>query len=141
METKNNPVLTIESLIHAPVIKVWDYWTNPVHIMQWNFASDEWCCPAASNDLRAGGTFSSRMEAKDGSMGFDFYGVYDVVEEYKFIAYTMGDGRRVEVTFIPLGNDTHIISSFEAETENPIELQQGGWQAILDNFKKYSETQ
>jgi uncharacterized protein YndB with AHSA1/START domain len=139
METKNKPVLTIESLVQAPVSKVWEYWTQPAHITQWSFAADTWCCPAASNDLRVGGTFSSRMEAKDGSMGFDFYGVYDMVEENKCIAYTLGDDRRVEVLFTSIGNDTKIVSSFEAEAENPLELQQGGWQAILDNFKKYTE--
>jgi uncharacterized protein YndB with AHSA1/START domain len=139
MEASKKTILTIESLVHAPVTQVWEYWTKPAHITQWNFASDEWCCPSATNDLRVGGKLISRMEAKDGSMGFDFWGVYDAIKENKYIAYTLGDDRKVEVTFTEKGNDTLITSSFEAESENPLELQQGGWQAILDNFKKYTE--
>jgi uncharacterized protein YndB with AHSA1/START domain len=108
--------------------------------MQWNNASDDWHTPRAENDLRAGGKFSARMEAKDGSMGFDFGGVYDEVKENEYIAYTMGDDRKVEVTFSAQGNETEIEETFEAEDTNPLEMQKSGWQAILDNFKNYTET-
>jgi uncharacterized protein YndB with AHSA1/START domain len=132
-------VITIESTIHAPVIKVWDFWTKPEHITKWNNASDDWHTPWAENDLRVGGKFSSRMEAKDGSMGFDFGGVYDAVNEHQFIEYTIGDGRKVKVNFTPLANMTRVVESFEAENTHSLEMQRGGWQAILDNFKKYTE--
>lgn len=139
METEKNNVITVENTVNAPVEKAWAYYTSPEHIMQWNSASDDWHTPSAENDLRAGGKFSSRMEAKDGSMGFDFWGIYDEVKPNKYIAYTMGDGRKAHITFSELDNKTHISVSFEAETENSLELQKGGWQAILDNFKKYTE--
>ncbi len=137
--TQKPPVLTVESTIDAPVSKVWDYWTKPEHITQWNYASVDWHTPSASNDLRAGGSFSCRIEAKDGSMGFDFRGIYDAVTPNEYIEYTLGDGRKVNIHFIADGNSTKVIESFDAETENSLELQQGGWQAILDNFKKYTE--
>ena len=139
METQNKPVLTVENIINAPVEKVWEYWTRPRHITQWNNASDEWHTPRAENDLRAGGSFVSRMEAKDGSMGFDFGGTYDAVKPNEYIEYTIGDGRKVTVSFTAAGNQTKVVESFEAENMNPLEMQQGGWQAILDNFKKYTE--
>jgi|SRR4030095_10836245 uncharacterized protein YndB with AHSA1/START domain len=139
METQNKVIITVENTINAPVEKVWEYWTKPTHITQWNHASDDWHTPSAKNDLRVGGNFVYRMEAKDGSLGFDFGGVYDAVTANKYIEYTIGDGRRVKVTFSPTGNKTKITENFEAETQNPIELQRGGWQAILDNFKKYTE--
>jgi uncharacterized protein YndB with AHSA1/START domain len=131
--------VTVETTVHTPVEKVWRYWTGPEHITKWNNASDDWHTPVAENDLRVGGKFLSRMEAKDGSFGFDFSGVYDEVRLNELISYTLGDGRRVEITFINQGNETKIIESFDPEKENPIEMQQGGWQAILDNFKKYIE--
>lgn len=138
---KGNPVtLTVEAVIHAPVDIVWEYWTDPKHITQWNKASDDWHTPYAENDLKAGGKFVSRMEAKDGSFGFDFGGVYDEVRVNERIAYTIGDGRKVKVDFIRQDNDTRIIETFEAEETNAIEMQQAGWQAILDNFKKYVES-
>ncbi len=140
METTNNTVVTIESTVNAPVEKVWKYWTGPEHITQWNTAIDTWHSPYAENDLRVGGKFLVRMEAKDGSFGFDFGGVYDEVETNKTIAFTMSDGRKVNVQFTPNGNETRIVESFEAENQNPIEMQRGGWQSILDNFKKYTET-
>ena len=140
METTNNTVVTIESTVNAPVEKVWKYWTGPEHITQWNTAIDTWHSPYAENDLRVGGKFLARMEAKDGSVGFDFGGIYDEVKNYETIAFTMGDGRKVNVQFTPTGNATKIVESFEAETQNPIEMQRGGWQSILDNFKKYVET-
>jgi uncharacterized protein YndB with AHSA1/START domain len=129
----------VETTVNTPVEKAWRYWTEPVHITKWNNASDDWHTPVAEIDLRVGGKFLSRMEAKDGSFGFDFSGVYDEVRLNEFISYTLGDGRRVEITFINQGNETKIIESFDPENENPIELQQGGWQAIMDNFKKYIE--
>ncbi|MEP6847024.1 MAG: SRPBCC family protein [Panacibacter sp.] len=139
MEARNKTVITVESTINAPVQKVWEYWTNPEHITHWNYASEDWHTPRAENDLRVGGKFVSRMEAKDGSFGFEFGGVYDAVTTNEYIAYTLSDGRMVEVTFIAQGGITKVAESFEAETENPIEMQRGGWQAILDNFKKYTE--
>ncbi|MEO6329492.1 MAG: SRPBCC family protein [Ginsengibacter sp.] len=139
MEKQNNTIITIENTINAPVEKVWEFWTKPEHITKWNNASDDWHTPRAENDLRTGGSFSARMEAKDGSMGFDFDGVYDEVRNNEYIEYTLGDSRKVEVTFIANGNKTKVIESFEAENTNPVEMQRGGWQAILDNFKKYTE--
>lgn len=139
METQEKTVITVESTVNAPVDKVWQYWTRPEHITKWNAASDDWHSPHAENDLREGGKFSARMEAKDGSMGFDFGGVYDVVKEHERIEFTMGDGRKVKVKFTPSGNSTKITESFEAEGTHSIEMQRGGWQAILDNFKKYTE--
>src|SRR5690348_6544629 len=139
METTARQNITVESTVNAPVEKVWAYWTKPEHITKWNYAIDEWHCPRAENDARTGGKFSARMEAKDGSMGFDFGGVYDEVKDNEVIAYTMGDGRKVKVNFGTEGNRTHVIETFEAETMNPLEMQRGGWQNILDNFKNYTE--
>lgn len=141
MVSENNSKVTVEAIIHAPVDKVWEYWTEPDHLTKWNSASDDWHTPFAENDLRVGGKFSSRMEAKDGSFGFDFGGIYDEVKLHEFISYTLGDGRKVEISFISQENNTKINQVFDAETENPIEMQQQGWQAILDNFKKYAEQQ
>ena len=135
-----NQAITIKATVNAPVEKVWNAWSNPKDIMKWNSASDDWHTPKAENDLRTGGKFSSRMEAKDGSWGFDFGGVYDNVEEYKVIEYTMGDGRKVKVTFAGNGNTTEVVETFDAESENSIEMQRSGWQAILDNFKRYTES-
>ncbi len=140
METQNATVITIETTIDAPVQKVWEYWSNPEHITQWNHASEDWHSPWAKNDLREGGSFSTRMEARDGSMGFDFGGVYDVVRNNEYIEYTMGDGRKVKTSFSPDGNKTHVTESFDAETTNSVDMQKSGWQAILDNFKNYTET-
>jgi len=140
METKEKTVITVKTTVNAPVAKVWEFWAKPEHITKWCNASDDWHTPRAENDLRTGGRFSSRMEAKDGSMGFDFGGVYDKVKNNEYIEYTMGDGRKVQVNFTANGNSTDIVEKFEAEDANPIEMQQGGWQAILDNFKKYTES-
>jgi uncharacterized protein YndB with AHSA1/START domain len=139
METKSKTTITVEAEIKAPVEKAWKFWTTPEHIMKWNNASDDWHTPKAANDLRAGGKFNFRMEAKDGSFGFDFGGVYDEVKINERIAYTIGDGRKVIVIFTANGHSTGIKETFEAETVNPIEMQRGGWQAILNNFKKYTE--
>lgn len=132
--------ITVETTVHAPVEEVWKFWTEPQHITKWSNASEDWHAPHAENDLRVGGSFLTRMEAKDGSFGFDFGGVYDEVRINEFIAYTMGDGRQVKITFINQGNDTKVIEAFEAETTNSIEMQEAGWQSILNNFKKYSES-
>lgn len=131
--------VNISATINAPVEKVWKCWSTPADIMQWNSASPDWHTPRAENDLRTGGAFYSRMEAKDGSFGFDFTGIYDEVIPHKYIAYTMPDGRQVKTTFTAKGNATEIETLFDAETQNPVEMQRGGWQAILDNFKKYTE--
>jgi uncharacterized protein YndB with AHSA1/START domain len=132
--------ITVQAIINAPIEKVWEFWTTPEHIMKWNNASDDWHTPRAENDLRTGGTFLSRMEAKDGSAGFDFGGVYDEVKNNELIAYTMGDGRKVTVTFTKNNDvETEVIETFDAESTNSIEMQRGGWQSILDNFKKYVE--
>lgn len=139
MATQDNKVITIESTIDAPVERVWECWTKPEHIVKWNQASDDWHTTRSENDLRVGGKFLSRMEAKDGSFGFDFGGVYDAVDKHKYIEYTMGDGRKVKTTFTASGNKTKIVTDFDAEDTNPVEMQKGGWKAILDNFKKYTE--
>ena len=139
METGSNTRITVQNSIKAPVQKVWEYWSKPEHITKWSNASDDWHTPRAENDLREGGKFLSRMEARDGSMGFDFGGVYDEVKEHNRIAYTMGDGRKVEVDFETSGDETKVVETFDAENTHPVEMQRGGWQAILDNFKKYAE--
>lgn len=139
METNSNSTITVETLVNATVGIVWKYWTEPQHITKWNNASDDWHTPFAENDLRAGGKFLSRMEAKDGSFGFDFSGIYDEVKLNEIISYILGDGRKVKIIFIAQENKTKIIEIFESEDTNSIELQQKGWQAILDNFKRYSE--
>ena len=139
METANKTKITVEATVNAPVDKVWQYWSSPEHITRWNHASDDWHSPRAENDLRKGGKFSSRMEAKDGSFGFDFGGVYDEVKPNELIEYTMGDGRRVQVLFSVQGNQTRVQETFDAEETHSIDMQRSGWQAILDNFKKYTE--
>ncbi|MHA4847484.1 SRPBCC family protein [Flavitalea antarctica] len=140
MSTSTTQAITIRTTVNAPVEKVWEAWSKPEHITKWNSASDDWHTPRAENDLRAGGKFSSRMEAKDGSWGFDFEGVYDNVEDFKVIEYTMPDGRKVNVTFTGNGNTTEVVETFDPESENSIEMQRDGWQAILNNFKKYTES-
>lgn len=132
-------MITIQATVNAPIQKVWKLWTSPEHITKWNNASDDWHTPKAENDLRVGGKFLSRMEAKDGSMGFDFIGTYDAVEIGRLISYIMEDGRKCKTSFTDNGNETEIKTSFDAETENSEELQRSGWQAILNNFKMYCE--
>ncbi|MEN9523921.1 MAG: hypothetical protein RL065_2298 [Bacteroidota bacterium] len=133
--------ITIETNINASIEKVWQCWTKPEHIMQWNHAGDDWHCPASSYSLEVGGKFSATMAAKDGSFSFDFWGIHDEVILNKLIASTMGDGRKMKVEFIAENNSTKVIETFEPENENPIEMQQMGWQMILDNFKKHVEQQ
>ena len=139
MTTIKKTSVTVENTVNAPVEKVWEFWTVPEHITKWNTALDTWRSPSAKNDLRVGGKFSFRMEAKDGSMGFDFDGVYDKVKKNQLIAYTIGDGRKVKVIFTSQGNSTKVVETFEAENTHSLEMQRDGWQAILNNFKKYAE--
>ena len=139
METTTTTKITVENTVHAPIEKVWELWTSPAHITKWTHASDDWHTPFAENDLRVGGKFSSRMEARDGSFGFDFGGVYDAVKEHELIEYTLGDGRKVVIHFAGQGNETRVVETFDAEGTNSVDMQKGGWQAILDNFKKYAE--
>lgn len=131
--------ITVSALVNKPVADVWKIWTDPAHILQWNAASDDWHCPKAENDLKAGGKFSSTMAARDGSFSFDFEGVYDNVELHKRIAYTMADGRTCEILFSEESGGTRVEEAFDAEAQNSVEMQRGGWQAILDRFKKYAE--
>lgn len=139
METTNANSITIETTVNAPIEKVWAYWTQPQHVKNWNNASEDWHTTRAENDLKAGGSFSFRMEAKDGSFGFDFGGIYDTIKPNEYIEYTLGDGRKVKISFTKEGNAIKVVESFEAETTHSIEMQRTGWQAILDNFKKYTE--
>jgi predicted lactoylglutathione lyase/uncharacterized protein YndB with AHSA1/START domain len=132
--------ITVTATVNAPVEKVWQLWTEPSHIEKWNNASDDWHTPHATNDLRPGGKFLSRMEARDGSMGFDFEGVYTEVAVNTQISYEMADGRKVSITFESQGNATKVTETFDPETINPLEMQRGGWQSILNNFKNYTET-
>ena len=140
MTKTHTQTITVKTTVNAQADKVWRYWTEPEHITRWNNASEDWHSPRAQNDLRAGGRFNVRMEARDGSQGFDFEGTYDKVDPPKEIAYTMDDGRKVRVTFKPEGKSTKIVETFEPETENPADMQRDGWQAILDSFKKYAES-
>lgn len=133
-------MITVETSISAGVEKVWECWTHPDHITKWNFASEDWWCPRAFNDLRVGGKLTSRMEAKDGSVGFDFTGTYIQIEPHKLLEYRIEDGRIVTVTFMKNGEQTVVTETFEAENTNPVEMQKAGWQSILDNFKKHVET-
>ena len=136
---KTKETITVETLVNASIEKVWTFWTKPEHITKWNAASDDWHTTRAENDLRIGGKFLSRMEAKDGSFGFDFEGIYDAIIINKKISYTLLDDRKVTITFSPTENGVQVTETFEAETENTLELQKFGWQAILTNFKNYVE--
>ena len=139
METIERTAITVEATVNAPVEKVWKYWNEPAHITQWCAASDDWHAPHAENDLRKDGKFRTTMAAKDGSFSFDFEGVYTKVEPNKSIEYTMSDGRKVQIIFSAQGEVTHVRETFEAENENPIDMQRAGWQAILNNFKAHTE--
>ena len=133
--------ITVSALVNKPMADVWTIWTDPKHITQWCAASDDWHCPKASNDPRTGGKFSSTMAARDGSFSFDFEGVYDDVQLHERIAYTMADGRTCEILFSTENGGTRVVESFDAETQNSVEMQKGGWQAILDRFKAHAEAQ
>jgi uncharacterized protein YndB with AHSA1/START domain len=132
-------LITVQSNIHAPVEKVWEYFTNPQHVINWNFAMPEWHCPSATNQLEVGGEFHYTMAARDNSMSFDFWGTYQKIEKEKNIEILLGDGRSMLVTFEMTDATTIITEKFEPENENPVEMQQTGWQMILDNFKRYVE--
>ena len=136
MKNKN---IEIETLVQKPIDKAWGFWTKPKHIVNWNFASDEWHCPKATNDLKEGGKFSSTMASKDGKMSFDFGGTYERVINHKEISYSLDDGRKVQIYFEKENDTTKLTTHFEPENTNPIEMQKDGWQAILDNFRDYTE--
>ena len=139
METTDKAPITVEATVNSPIEKVWKLWNRPEHITKWCNASDDWHAPFAENDLKTNGKFKTTMEAKDGSFSFDFGGVYSNVEENKLIEYTIADGRKVRVEFLSDGNETKVVETFDPENTNPLEMQRGGWQAILNNFKKYTE--
>ncbi len=132
--------ITVEASVNAPVEKVWQVWNNPADIMQWNTPDPSWHTPSSENDLRINGKFKNRMEAKDGSFGFDFEGTYDKVDRHKEIAYTMADGRTATTLFEEKDGKTTLATTFDAETENDPEVQKQGWQAILNSFVKYVES-
>lgn len=131
-------MITIQTKINLPISKVWEHWTSPTSITQWNFASPEWHCPTSVNDLEDG-TFNHRMEAKDGSMGFDFCGTYSKIIPPTEIHYILGDGRKANILFKDINGQTQVEQSFQPESENTLELQETGWQAILNNFKSFCE--
>lgn len=130
-------MITVSTNINATLEKVWEFWNNPNHIENWYFASPDWHCPKAENNLQVGKSFNIRMEAKDGSFGFDFEGKYTKIINFQLIEYVLADDRKVITTFEKQGNYILVTQKFDAESENTLELQQNGWQAILDNFKKY----
>ncbi|OWU84039.1 activator of HSP90 ATPase [Oceanicola sp. 22II-s10i] len=132
--------ITVTAFVNASPDTAWEAYTRPKHITRWNFASDDWCCPSASNDLRVGGTYKARMEAKDGSFGFDLVMIYDAVETGESFTSTMENGRQVTTTFAPEADGTLVSTRFDPETEHPIEMQRDGWQAILNNYKSYAES-
>ena len=140
MEPIKKTTITVETTIDLPKENVWEMWTNPEHITQWNFAADTWHCPSATNDLKPGGKFSWRMESKDGSMGFDYSGVYKEVKPIDQIHWILYDGRKVSIEFSNLDGKTNVTETFEAEDMNSIDQQKAGWQAILNNFKKHAES-
>lgn len=135
MKTK----ITIETIVNGPIEKIWQMWTLPEHIVNWYHASDDWHAPLAENDLRTDGVFKTTMAAKDGSMSFDFEGKYTLVKPFEKIAYKMSDGRTADIDFLKDHDTIKITETFEAEEVHSVELQRSGWQAILDNFKKYVE--
>jgi uncharacterized protein YndB with AHSA1/START domain len=131
--------ITVEKQVNAPVATVWRAYTSPEHVTKWNAASDDWHCPSATSDLRNGGQFSSRMEAKDGSMGFDFAGTYTDIIEHKLIAYAFGD-RAATVEFVPDRNGVAVRVTFDSESTHSMEQQRDGWQAILNRFARHAES-
>ncbi|MEX0921537.1 MAG: SRPBCC family protein [Rhodovibrionaceae bacterium] len=133
--------ITISTTIAAPIEPVWEAYTTPADITRWNFASDDWCCPSAEADLKVGGAYKARMEARDGSFGFDFEAVYEEVEPRKALTLAMSDGRKARTTFTAEGSQTKVTTVFDAEAQNPIEMQRDGWQAILNSFRAYVEAE
>lgn len=136
---KNKEQITVKTIVHSDIETVWNTWTKPEHIEKWNSPSNDWHTPRAENNLTGGGKFVFRMEAKDGSMGFDFGGTYTKVVSKQHLAYTLDDDRKVTVDFKEEDDMIVITETFEAETENSVEMQRDGWKAILDSFKKYTE--
>lgn len=133
--------ITVQTVIDKPVEEVWEIFNKPEHITGWNFAHESWECPSATNDLKVGGFLKTRMQAKDGSFGFDLLGIYDEVIENKMIKYHFEDGRNIGVIFEKLSDhQTKLTENFDPENQNPVEFQRDGWQAILDNLKKYAES-
>lgn len=130
--------IKVTAIVHTDIKKAWDYYTNPVHIVNWNFADPSWHCPRAENDMKIGGTYKARMEAKDGSFGFDFEAIYTQVITGKEFTYEFG-GRTATVRFEASNNQTKVTVEFDPENENSLELQKNGWQSILNNFKSYTE--
>jgi uncharacterized protein YndB with AHSA1/START domain len=140
METNQFVKVTVETLVNASIDKVWESWTDPKHITQWCQASDDWHAPYADNDPVTGGKFKTTMAAKDGTASFDFEGIYSNVIPGELIQYEMADGRKVNISFKEDNGQTRVSETFDTETMNPVEMQRAGWQAILDNFKKYTES-
>ncbi|PRX54250.1 SRPBCC family protein [Flagellimonas meridianipacifica] len=132
--------ITVETKVKGSIDKIWEFWTKAEHIVNWNFAIPEWHCPQAENNLEVGKSFRFRMEARDGSMGFDYEGTYTQIEPKTTIEYALGDERKVSIDFKKMGNAVSIVETFEVEDTNTLEQQQQGWQAILDNFKSYVES-
>lgn len=132
--------INVTAIVNASIETVWNVWNTPSDIMEWNSADPNWHCPASENDVRVNGKFKNRMEAKDGSFGFDFEGIYDKVELFKELAYSMTDGRKVSTVFAEKDGKTMLSTVFDAESENEVEVQKQGWQAILDSFVKYVES-
>ena len=141
MKTDNSKFIAVQTGIKSTIDKVWECWTQPEHIINWNFANEDWCCPIAENDVKPNGKFSWRMEAKDGTIGFNFEGTYDEVIEKELLTYKIEDGRLVTIEFMPKDNEIVLKESFEAEGTNSDDQQRAGWQAILENFKHYVESQ
>lgn len=139
MEAKNETI-TVQTNIESTIETVWNCWNEPEHITQWYFASDDWHSPRAENDLQVGGKFTTHMAAKDGSFSFDFEGIFSAVKKFSLIEYSLGDGRKVKITFSASGDTVSLTETFDPEEENSHELQRSGWQSILNNFKKYVES-
>lgn len=140
MNTSGNTKIAVQAIIDAPLSTVWNVWNEPEHIRNWAYATEDWHAPYAENDLREGGKFKTTMAAKDGSFSFDFGGTYTTLQDNELIEYTMDDGRTVSISFRALDGGTEVVEIFEAEDDNPEEMQRDGWQAILNNFKRYAES-
>jgi uncharacterized protein YndB with AHSA1/START domain len=136
----SKPVITIETIVNKHIDKVWEMWTKPEHITKWCFASDDWHAPSSTSDFKVGGKLTTRMEAKDGSFGFEFWGIYNEIKPNEKLAIMLGDDRKWDTYFFVVEDGVKVIEEFEAESENPVEMQQAGWQMILNNFKKYAES-
>ena len=136
---ENRQIIEVKANINAALDQVWEKWTQAQHVIHWNFAHESWCCPSAEVDFKEGGSSNYRMEAKDGSFGFNLIATFNAIIPQEYIASSLEDGRKVEVKFASNGQQTILVQRFEPETQNPLELQQQGWQAILDQFKRYCE--